>query len=260
MMGRESGGGKGKSLSLPAPNLPKYSTVYTRDLAARTTDSQRSGASAISGSGSPCVPGTDPESPTGSALEKPPGPSGSAKTWVEPGHSTQTKLNWPAKATTRWPRCSSLGHHQVPAHPGPLPPCLAPPAATQGHWQSGATGPAAPTWGSGDLSSHQKLFHILQWENVPPSPPSGRVLAALVEGQASSSSRGLETKAHSGGHSSIYHKMLPSSLIVSNPICKLIIKNPHNSCKRHTRQASPAAVPGCTPRCKSHPQTLRSFL
>lgn len=61
---------KGKGLSLPAPNPPKYPTVHTRDLAARilATDSQRGGARVISGSGSPHVPGTDPESPMGSAL------------------------------------------------------------------------------------------------------------------------------------------------------------------------------------------------
>lgn len=48
----------------------------------------------------------------------------------------------------------------LPAHPGPLPPCQAPPTAAQGHWQSGTAGPAAPTQDSGHLFSPQKQFHM----------------------------------------------------------------------------------------------------
>lgn len=67
MMGRESRG-KGEEPQSPSPKPSKIFYCHSRDLAARTADSQRGGASAINGSGSPHVPRTDPESPTGSAL------------------------------------------------------------------------------------------------------------------------------------------------------------------------------------------------
>lgn len=129
-----------------------------------------------------------------------PRPSGSAKTRVEAGHPTQIKSlaykghREVSKMSISGPPSGAL-HPAVtlPAHPGPLPPCQAPPTATLGQWQSGATGPAAPTLGSGHLFSHQQQFHV-QWENDPPSPPSGRILAALVEGQASPGSWGAGNK------------------------------------------------------------------
>lgn len=147
----------------------------------------------------------------------------------------------------------------LPAHPGPLPPCQAPPTATLGQWQSGATGPAAPTLRSGHLFSHQQMGSMFSGRTIPHHLLQGGSWQHWWKGKQALAPGGLETKAPSGGHSCVYYKMLPSSLIVSNPICKLIIKIPHNSCRRRARQASPAAVPGCTPRVQIPPANPTLF-
>lgn len=125
------------------------------------------------------------------------------------------------------------------------------PAEADGEWSPMCSGRQAAT--------QEQRF--VPWSH-PHHPSAGRVLAALAQGPASpAGSQGLETKPHSGGHSCMYKEILPSSLIVPNPICNLIIKNLLNSRAvnaapaRRFQQHCRAAFPGS----KSHPEILSSF-